>query len=147
MAAAQPVEPARNHSSIVERLRAVHLEMVDAVLGGDGLGRVAQLAADAAGATVAIVVPRLGAAVASAGGPADLGALRRYVADRAKERPAQVPAGILAEVPIASGDEAIGAVLLLGRDGAAPAPDATEFLHIAAVASLTEVAIEEAKEE
>ena len=55
MAAAQPAEPAR-HRSLVERLRAVHLEMVDAVLGGDGLGRVAQLAADAAGATVAIVV-------------------------------------------------------------------------------------------
>jgi hypothetical protein len=27
---------------LVERLRAVHLEMVDAVLGGDGLGRVAE---------------------------------------------------------------------------------------------------------
>ena len=30
--------------SLVERLRAVHLRMVDAVLGGDGLGRVAELA-------------------------------------------------------------------------------------------------------
>ena len=45
------------------RLRAVHLQMLDAVLSGDGLGRVAALAADAAGAPVAIVVPRLGAAV------------------------------------------------------------------------------------
>ena len=33
---------------IIERLRAVHLEMVDAVLSGDGLDRVAALAADAA---------------------------------------------------------------------------------------------------
>ena len=31
--------------SLVERLRAIHLRMVDAVLGGDGLGRVAELAA------------------------------------------------------------------------------------------------------
>jgi len=142
VAAAQPIEPARQ-ASLVERLRAVHLEMVDAVLGGDGLGRVAQLAADAAAGTVAIVVPRLGAAAASAGGPADLGPLRRYVGDPSKPR----PAGILAEVPIASGDEVIGRVLLLGDDGGALAPEATEFLHLAAVASLTEVAVEEAKEE
>jgi sugar diacid utilization regulator len=147
MAAAQPIEPVR-HTSLVERLRAVHLEMVDAVLGGDGLGRVAQLAADAAGGTVAIVVPRLGAAAASAGGPDDLGPLRRYVSERSKDRPAPVPAGIRAEVPIASGDEVIGCVLLLGDDDTpAPSAEATEFLHLAAVASLTEVAVEEAKEE
>jgi hypothetical protein len=42
----------------------------------------------------------------------------------------------------------IGGVLLLAGPGAAaPPPDATEFLHLAAVASLTEVAVEEAKEE
>jgi sugar diacid utilization regulator len=146
MAAAQPAEPAR-HATLVERLRAVHLEMVDAVLGGDGLGRVAQLAADAAGGTVAIVVPRLGAAAVSTGGPSDLGALRRYVGDRSKDRPAPVPPGILAEIPIASGDEVIGAVVLLGAEPEAVSAEATEFLHLAAVASLTEVAVEEAKEE
>ena len=70
MAGAQPIEPAG--SALVERLRAVHLEMMDAVLGGEGLGRVAQLAADAAGAPVAIVVPRLGAATASRGATDDL---------------------------------------------------------------------------
>src|SRR5215217_650859 len=145
MAGAQPIEPAG--SALVERLRAVHLEMMDAVLGGEGLGRVAQLAADAAGAPVAIVVPRLGAATASRGAPADLAPLRRYVGDRFKDRPAQVPAGVLAEVPIASGDETIGSVLMLGEAGAPVASEATEFLHLAAVASLTEVAVEEAKDE
>src|SRR5215208_7893046 len=119
-------EPARQ-TSLVERLRAVHLEMVDAVLGGDGLGRVAQLAADAAGAAVAIVVPRLGAAVTSRGGPADLGPLRRYAGDRSKDRPSQVPAGILAEVPIASGDDVIGSVMLLGGPPATASAEATEF--------------------
>jgi hypothetical protein len=56
-----------------------------------------------------------------------------------------VPAGIVAEVPIASGDERIGGVVLLqpGR----PEPEAVEFLHLAAVAALTEVAVEEAREE
>jgi PucR family transcriptional regulator, purine catabolism regulatory protein len=129
---------------IVERLRAVHLEMVDAVLGGDGLDRVAALAADAAGAAVAIVIPRLGAAaVAPDASEDEVGVLRRYVADRVKDRPAQVPPGIAAEVPIMSGDDIVGAVLMLGEG----VPEAGEFLHLAAVASLTEVAVEEAKEE
>jgi sugar diacid utilization regulator len=147
MPSLQPSEPAR-HAGLVERLRGVHLEMMDAVLGGDGLGRVAQLAAEATGGAVAIVVPRLGAAAASTGAPGDLAPLRRYVGDRSKERPAPVPLGIVAEVPIASGDEVLGGVLLLAPKGGPPiARDATEFLHLAAVASLTEVAVEEAKEE
>ena len=151
MTAAQPIEPAR-HGSLVERLRAVHLEMVDAVLGGDGLGRVAQLAADAAGDTVAIVVPRLGVAAVSAEFSGDVAALRRYAGDRAKDRSAQIPRSVLAAVPIASGDEVIGTVLLLAdgpsRNGAAAlSPEATEFLHLAAVAALTEAAVEEAREE
>jgi sugar diacid utilization regulator len=119
--------------------------MVDAVLGGDGLERVARLAADAARAPVAIVIPRLGEAVMQPV-PRDpvLDAMRRYVADRVKDRPAQVPDGLVLEVPIASGDEVVGAVVLLGPS---PEPEAAEFLHLAAVACLTEVAIEEAKEE
>jgi sugar diacid utilization regulator len=149
-AAGSEREPAASRGGtggIVERLRAVHLEMVDAILGGDGLDKVAALAADAAGAPVAIVIPRLGAAVAApAATEEDLGALRRYVADRAKDRPAQVPATVAAEVPIMSGDDIVGAVLML-TGGAKPSPEAGDFLHLAAVASLTEVAVEEAKEE
>ena len=125
----------------MERLRAVHLRMVDAVLGGDGLEGVATLAAGETGGVVAIVVPRLGAAAAS--GPADLSALRRYVGERARSRATGVPPGVVAEVPIASGDEQLGAVLLLGDED--PAPEVLEFLHVAAVACLTEVAVEEAR--
>jgi sugar diacid utilization regulator len=132
-------------TSLVERLRAVHLQMLDAVLTGDGLLAVAGLAAEAAGGPVAIVVPRLGVAVASEGGEGALGAVRRYVGDNGRGRVAPVPAEIVAEVPIASGDERIGGVVLLapGR----PEPEAVEFLHLAAVAALTEVAVEEAREE
>ena len=107
---------------LVERLREVHLQMLDAGLSGEGLARVAALAADAAGAPVAIAVPRLGVDVASHAGAA----------------------AAIAEVPIASGDARVGAVTLLG--GAAT-PEAMEFLHLAAVAALTEVAVEEAREE
>jgi sugar diacid utilization regulator len=131
--------------SLVERLREVHLEMLDAVLSGEGLGRVAELAAEAAGAPVALVVPRLHVAVTSPGGEHALAAARRYMADRCRDRPARVPDGVTAEVPIASGDERIGGVLLIGA--AAPAIEAVEFLHLAAVAALTEVAVAEARDE
>jgi sugar diacid utilization regulator len=147
-AAGSQREPAARSGggALVERLRAVHLEMVDAVLGGEGLPRVAAIAADAAGAPVAIVVPRLGAAVAEPALTEELEAtLRRYVSDRVKDRPAPVPPGVAAEVPIASGDEVVGAVIML--NGGDASPEAAEFLHLAAVASLTEVAVEEAKEE
>jgi sugar diacid utilization regulator len=132
-------------TSLVERLRAVHLQMLDAVLTGDGLAAVADLAADAAGGPVAVVVPRLGVAVASPGGEEALGAVRRYVGEHGRGRVAPVPPDVVAEVPIASGDERIGGVVLLapGR----PEPEAVEFLHLAAVAALTEVAVEEAREE
>ena len=125
---------------LVERLRAVHLKMVDSVLAGEGLGRVAELAADATGSPVAIVIPRLGPVALSPGATADLGLLRRYVGDIARGRPASVPPTVGGEVPIASGDETIGRVLLLGE----PDDEALEFLHLAAVACLTEVAVEEA---
>jgi sugar diacid utilization regulator len=138
--------PRSGGESLVERLRRLHLRMVDAVLGGEGLARVAELASEATGGPVAIVVPRLGAAVlAPEDGEGDLATLRRYVADRTKDRPTQVPDGLLAEVPIQSGDDLVGAVMLIG-DGAT-SPGAAEYLHLAAVASLTEVAVEEAKEE
>jgi DNA-binding PucR family transcriptional regulator len=133
---------AKRAAPVVERLRAVHLRMVDVVLAGEGLEGVAALAAGETGGVVAVVVPRLGAAAAS--GPLDeLPALRRYVGERTHGRAAAVPPGVVAEVPIASGDEQIGAVLLLGA--AEPGADALEFLHVAAVACLTEVAVEEAR--
>ena len=51
-----------------------------------------------------------------------------------------------AEVPIMSGDDVVGAVLML-IGPSQPGAEAGDFLHLAAVASLTEVAVEEAKEE
>jgi sugar diacid utilization regulator len=132
----------RAPATVAERLRAVHLRMVDAVLGGDGLEGVATLAAGETGGVVAIVVPRLGAAAAS-GPVGDFPALRRYVAERARGRAVAVPEGVAGEVPIVSGDERLGAVLLLAEEE--PTADGLEFLHLAAVACLTEVAVEEAR--
>ena len=146
-----PTDPEATTGGLVERLRAIHLQMVEAVLGGEGLDHVARLAAGAAGAPVVIVIPRLGAF--ALGGTADevpgetLEAVKRYVADRVKGRAVEAPDGVLQDVPITSGDETVGAVILIGAAGVDPAADAGEYLHLAAVASLTEVAIEEAKEE
>jgi sugar diacid utilization regulator len=119
-------------------LRETHVRMVEAVLGGGGLGEVAELAAEAAGAPVAIVVPRLDAAVVSPGSRAELALLRRYVGERCRGRPVRVPEGVTAEAAIASGGEVLGGVLLLGTGAA----EAGEFLQIAALAALTEVAVE-----
>src|SRR4051812_5697339 len=132
---------------LVDRLRTVHLAMVEAVLSGDGLGRVAELAAHEARAPVAIVVPRLD--IAAAHPPesgAELATVAGYVAEKARGRPVTVPASVALEVPIVSGDEHLGAVLLL-EAGYGPRPEAAEFLHLAAVASLTEAAIVGAREE
>src|SRR5215217_4271428 len=146
-----PARPARSATSSgraggssspetpAQRLRTVHQRMLEAVLGGGGLGEVAELAAEAAGAPVAIVVPRLDAAVASPGARADLAALRRYVLERSRGRPMPVPGGVTGEAPIQSGGEVVGGVLLLGDPAV---PEAGEFLQIAALAALTEVAVQ-----
>jgi sugar diacid utilization regulator len=120
------------------------------VLAGEGLQRVAELAAEAASGGVAIIVPRIGGvAVApkASAAAAEVTALKRYVGDRLKDRPSKVPDAIVTEVPITAGDELLGVVVLLGADSGEPAPEAAEFLHLAALASLTEFAVEEAREE
>jgi hypothetical protein len=117
--------------------RGAHLEMIGAVIAGDGLERVAEIAAEHAGAPVAVVVPRVRAPVAAW---ADY---ERYVAARLAGGRPQRPGEIVAEVPIASGGQELGAVLLLGRGCAS----AGEYLHVAAVAALTEVAVAEARED
>jgi PucR C-terminal helix-turn-helix domain/GGDEF-like domain len=116
--------------------RGAHLEMVGAVLAGDGLERVAEIASSHAGTPVAVIVPRLGV-------PAEGTALFRYVAGRLGGGRSERPAEVTAEVPIVSGGQELGAVLMLGRGR----PDAGEYLHVAAIAALTEVAVAEARDE
>ncbi|MGI8660289.1 MAG: PucR family transcriptional regulator [Thermoleophilaceae bacterium] len=111
--------------------------MVGAVLAGDGLERVAQIACEHAGAPVAVIVPRLSAPVEA------WATYERYVAKRLAGGKPTRPAEVVAEVPIASGGQELGAVLMLAPGG----PDAGEYLHVAAVAALTEVAVAEARDE
>ena len=141
--AGEPGPPA----GLVRRLRELHARMLEALLGGEGLERVAAITAQAAGAPVAIVIPRLDAiAVAPPASDAGLDAVAAFVDELVAQRPAVVPPAVAAYAPIGSGDEVVGAVLLLG-DGGDVAPESPEFLHLAAVACLTEIAVEEAREE
>jgi hypothetical protein len=117
--------------------RGAHLEMVSAVLAGDGLERVAGIASAHAGAPVAVIVPRLGV------GREPWARYERYVAALLSGGRPQRPPELTAEVPISSGGRQLGAVLLLGRG----APNAGEYLHMAAIAALTEVAVVEARDE
>src|SRR3954451_13129940 len=117
--------------------RGAHLEMVGAVVAGDGLERIAEIASQHAGVPVAVIVPRLAAPV-EAWAP-----FERYVAKRLAGGRPERPAEGCAEVPIVSGNQELGAVLLLGKGG----PEGGEYLHVAAVAALTEVAVAEARDE
>jgi sugar diacid utilization regulator len=105
------------------RLRTVHMDLVAAVVAGEGLERVCALAAAAVGAPVAVVVPRLGA---YASVDVDLAGLRAHAE---------------LEVPIESGGETVGAALALGAVG----PEAGELLHAVSVAVLTELAMADAR--
>ncbi len=117
--------------------RGAHLDMVGAVLVGEGLERVAEIASAHAGAPVAVIVPRLGVPLEG------WAKLERYVGARLAGSRPERPAEVVAEVPISSGGRELGAVLLLGQGRA----DAGEYLHMAAIAALTEVAVAEARDE
>ena len=107
-----------------------------------GLAAVARLAAEAAGGSVAIVAPAQGAAtIAPRAGDTRLAAVRRYVTDRLADRPAQVPAGVVAEAPIRAGAQSLGAVVALA-DGGEPAAAAAEIVRLAALVALTALALE-----
>jgi sugar diacid utilization regulator len=123
-------------------LRAVHSRMIEAVLCGGGLARVAALAAEAASAEIAIVVPRLGEPART--GPGETAVLAAYVTSKLDGRPVPVPAGVGAEADVAAGGEVVGAVLLLGPR---PGAHGLEVLHMAALACLTELAVDQAREE
>jgi hypothetical protein len=116
--------------------RGAHLEMVGAVVAGEGLDRVAEIAGRHAGAPVAVVVPRVGV-------PAEWARYERYVSSRLAGGKAERPPEVTAEVAISSGGQDLGAVLLLGPGK----DDAGEYLHVAAIAALTEVAVTEARDE
>lgn len=97
-------------------LRGLHGAMVEAVGGEAGLEAVAELAADAVGAPVAIVAPRLGGpwlAPAAHLTATELDELVGEVMDRVADPRIRAPAALVKEAPIVIAGEAIGVVAML----------------------------------
>jgi hypothetical protein len=127
----------------------LHARMVAAVLDGEGLRGIAEVAASEAGGPVAIVLPARGLAACSADGVPldDLVALAVGLsAGSAAERP---PA-VAAEHAVVTADETVGHVFALraSRNGVPDlALDLDEILRATALAALTEVAVADARDE
>jgi sugar diacid utilization regulator len=126
-------------------MRDLQAKMLAAVLDGEGLNGVAELAAVEAGGPVAIVLPARGLTAAAPGDepPADVVA---YIGNRG----GPPPASVLAEVEVLAGAERIGAVVALSANGNGAPPglqlDHEEVLRAAALAALAEVAATDARD-
>jgi PucR family transcriptional regulator, purine catabolism regulatory protein len=130
-------------------MRDLHATMLGAVLGGEGLGGVAELASLETGGPVAIVLPARGLSASSSGTVAE--ELAGYVVQRLAGAEAGPPAGVEVTVPVKAGEDEIGAVLMMSSNGAAPADsppiDSEEVARAAAFAAVAELAVTEARDE
>jgi sugar diacid utilization regulator len=122
--------------------------MLAALLDGEGLRGIAELAAEEAGGPVAIVLPGRGLANASSGEVA-LDQLSGYAADRLGGGTPQPPERVDLEHVVSAGEETIGYVMALraSRNGLSIAVDREEVLRTTALATLAEVAVTEARDE
>jgi PucR family transcriptional regulator, purine catabolism regulatory protein len=131
-------------------MRELSTRMLEAVLEGDGLRGVAELASAEARGPVAIVLPARGlAATAPDGG--ELNGLAEYARARIEETEAETPPSVVSEEPVMAAGEKVGLVLLLGvsagEEDDEPPVDRQEVLRAAALAALAEVAVTDAREE
>ncbi len=131
-------------------MRELSTRMIEAVLDGEGLQGVAELAATEAGGPVAIVLPPRGLAARAPGG-GELNGLAEYAKARVADTRATAPDPIARERLIEAGGQVVGVVLLLDQgsgDGGQPVlVDREEVLRAAALAALAEVAVADAREE
>jgi sugar diacid utilization regulator len=130
-------------------VRDLHATLLGAVLGGEGLEGVAELASMETGGPVAIVLPARGLSATSFGAVPE--ELAGYVLDRLAGGEAEPPEGVEVAVPVQAGEDEIGAVLLMSANGAAPegapAVDGEEVARAAAFAAVAELAVTEARDQ
>jgi sugar diacid utilization regulator len=129
-------------------MRELSTRMIEAVLDGDGLQGVAELAAAEAGGPVAIVLPLRGLAARAPGG-GELNGLAEYAKARLAETDASAPDAIALERAIEAGGQVVGVVLLLegASEGGEVPVDRDEVLRAASLAALAEVAVADARED
>jgi sugar diacid utilization regulator len=130
-------------------MRELSTRMIEAVLEGEGLQGVADLAAAEAGRPVAIVLPPSGLAAQAPGG-GELNGIAEYAKARVADVDASRPDSIALERSIEAGGRTVGVVLLLEPESSSGEPvlvDGDEVLRAAALAALAEVAVADAREE
>lgn len=110
-------------------MRDLHASLLGAVLSGEGLQGVVELAAVEAGGPVAIVLPARGLTVSSPQGAMANGAAAEV------------------EIPIVAGEDRIGSVLVLASANGKPQVDREEIGRAAALAALAELAVVDARDE
>ena len=130
-------------------MRDLHARMLAALLAGDGLRGVAELASEEAGAPVAIVLPGRGL-VAASDDAVELEGLAAVYGEGAAAGP-EAPDAVAAAEPVLAAGERIGWVLGMRPPPANGLPpvhvDLGEVLRTAALAALTEVAVADARDE
>lgn len=131
-------------------MRDLHSRMLTALMSGEGLRGIAELAAEEAGGPIAIVLPARGLAAASSN-DLPLGELADEVAARMRGEPGgEATAEADAEVAVEAGSELIGYALAFeSRTNGLPrvSVDREEVLRTAALAALAEVAVSDARDE
>jgi sugar diacid utilization regulator len=130
-------------------MRDLHARMLAALLAGEGLRGVAELASEEAGTPVAIVLPGRGL-VAASDDTVELEGLAAVYGNGSAPDP-EPPEGVQAAQPVLAADETIGWVLGIRPPLANGRPsvhvDLEEVLRTAALAALTEVAVADARDE
>jgi sugar diacid utilization regulator len=130
-------------------MRELSTRMIEAVLDGEGLQGVADLAAAEAGGPVAILLPPRGLA-ARAPEAGEMNGLDEYARERLARTEAAAPYPVAIERSIEAGGQVVGLVLLLENPENGTEPvlvDREEVLRAAALAALAEVAVADAREE
>lgn len=125
-------------------MRDLHEQMLAAVLEGEGLSGIAELASHEVGGPVAILLPARG--LSAVWPAAEASELEQWAAAAIAGRNGSLPDGIEVEVPVLAAGEQIGRVAALGPATAGPAVDREEVLRVAGLAALTELAVVEARD-
>ena len=124
--------------------------MLSAVLEGDGLAGIAELAAAEIGGPVAIVIPRhdlFETRPAGRWAADDRRALERWAAVTPAGTAGATPESVGLSRPIVAGGEEIGQVAAMRGGESDRSVDLEEVLRCAAIASLTELAVLEARDQ
>jgi sugar diacid utilization regulator len=127
-------------------MRDLHEQMLSAVMAGDGLEAVAELAAHEVGGPVAILLP--GHGLSAVWPEAEVDSLLDWTESAIAGAHGELPSGVEVALPIPAGDRDVGRVIALTGDGdASRLVDREEVLRMAALTAVTELAVAEARDQ